>query len=146
MHGDDGQMNAQLVPKLLVTDADAAIAFYTKAFGAELQRRVVDHDGVVNHAEIATGSIVFAVAQSVKDWGWIDPESIGGSPVLLVLTVTDPDSTADRMVEHGAQIVIPIDDRPYGKREGRIQDPFGHLWVISGDLQQTATSKGAAEI
>lgn len=128
-------MNTQLVPKLLVSDADAAIAFYTKALGAQLRLRVDDHGGVVSHAEIANDSIAFALAQSVTEWGWTDPESIGGSPVLMVLTVTDPDSTADRMVEHGAQIVIPVEDRPYGKRQGRIQDPFGHLWVINADLQ-----------
>jgi hypothetical protein len=27
--------------------------------------------------------------------------------------------------------VVPVADRPYGKREGRIEDPFGHLWIVS---------------
>jgi PhnB protein len=29
------------------------------------------------------------------------------------------------------EVVIPIQDRFYGKREGRVRDPFGHLWVLS---------------
>ncbi|MFF2083662.1 VOC family protein [Nocardia sp. NPDC058176] len=125
-------MTTALEPKLLVADADAAIAFYTRALGAEVRRRIADDDGVVNHAELTLGAVGFALAQSVAEWGWHDPESVGGSPVLLVLTVADPDATADRLVEHGAALVIPVEDRPYGKRQGRVRDPFGHLWVISG--------------
>lgn len=128
-------MNSQLLPKLLVSDADAAITFYTKALEARVQLRVADDHGVVNHAELALDSVAFALAQSVEEWGWNDPQSMGGSPVLITLTVPDPDATADRMVQHGAELVIPVDDRPYGKRQGRVRDPFGHLWVIGGELR-----------
>jgi catechol 2,3-dioxygenase-like lactoylglutathione lyase family enzyme len=27
--------------------------------------------------------------------------------------------------------VVPIEDRPYGRCEGRVRDPFGHLWIPS---------------
>ncbi|MGW8651529.1 VOC family protein [Nocardia salmonicida] len=128
-------MNNHLVPKLLVSDARAAITFYTEALGAEVNLRVADDDGVVNHAELALGAVVFALAQSVEEWGWSDPRSLGGSPVLLELTVTDPDAVAHRMVCYGAELVIPVENRPYGKRQGRVEDPFGHLWVISGELR-----------
>lgn len=126
-------MDLRLTPKLLLADPDAAIAFYTKALGAELTFRMADDRGVVVHAELALGSAGFALGQSVADWGWQDPGSTGGSPVLILLTVTDPDTTAARMVNGGAEIVIPIEDRPYGRREGRVRDPFGHLWVIGAD-------------
>ncbi|GAA4910212.1 VOC family protein [Streptomonospora salina] len=128
-------MDSELHPKLLVSDADAAIAFYTEALGAALNFRAADDHDVVNHAELTLGSSVFALAQSVPEWGWHDPRSVGGSPVLVTAHVPDPDSTADRMVRLGAELVIPIDNRPYGKRQGRVRDPFGHLWVISGELR-----------
>ncbi|GAA4967234.1 hypothetical protein GCM10023205_35120 [Yinghuangia aomiensis] len=127
-------MSTQLHPKLLVADADKAIAFYTQALGATLNHRAAEDDGVVNHAELAVDSIVFALAEKVPEWGWVDPGALGGSPVLLMLTVPDPDATAERMVRHGAELVIPVEDRPYGMRQGRVKDPFGHLWVISGEL------------
>ncbi|MEU4647066.1 VOC family protein [Nocardia fluminea] len=127
-------MNPPLVPKLLVSDADAAITFYTRALGAEVSLRVAEA-GVVNHAELTLGAAAFALAQSVEEWGWADPGSVGGSPVLLVLTDPDPDATAHRMVQLGAEIVIPVENRPYGKRQGRVKDPFGHLWVLSGELR-----------
>lgn len=128
-------MSTQLHPKLLVADADKAIAFYTQALGATLNHRVAEDDGIVNHAELALDSLVFALAQQVPEWGWADPGALGGSPVLLMLTVPDPDATAERMVRHGAELVIPIENRPYGMRQGRVKDPFGHLWVISGALR-----------
>ncbi len=128
-------MTSELHPKLLVSDADAAIDFYTKALGATLTSRVADDQGIVNHAELRVGSAILALAQSVAQWGWNDPESVGGSPVLLTANVSDPDATADRMVQLGAELVIPVDNRPYGKRQGRVKDPFGHLWVISGPLR-----------
>lgn len=59
------------------------------------------------------------------------PAEIGGSPVLLTLTVADPDDISTRMIRAGSEIVVPIKDRPYGKREGRVRDPFGHLWILS---------------
>ncbi|MEU6217648.1 VOC family protein [Streptomyces sp. NPDC047022] len=128
-------MTSELQPKLLVSDADAGIDFYTKALGATLTSRVTDDAGVVIHAELALGSSVFALAQSVDEWGWHDPGSVGGSPVLLMIDVSDPGATADRMLELGGELVIPVEDRPYGKRQGRVKDPFGHLWVLSGDLR-----------
>jgi len=133
-----GGMTIQLVPKLLVSDADAAIAFYTAALDARVDLRVADDQGVVSHAELAIGSVAFALAGSVAEWGWNDPRSVGGSPVLIILTVPNPDATAERMVELGADLVIPVDDRPYGKRQGRVQDPFGHLWVVDGELRETS--------
>ncbi|MFZ2178636.1 MAG: VOC family protein [Rhodococcus sp. (in: high G+C Gram-positive bacteria)] len=128
-------MNSELHPKLLVSDADAAIDFYTKALDATLTVRVTDSRDVVTHAELTVGSETLALAQSVPEWGWNDPRSLGGTPVLITANVADPDSTADRMVQLGAELVIPVEDRPYGKRQGRIEDPFGHLWVISGELR-----------
>ncbi|MFI8849229.1 VOC family protein [Streptomyces sp. NPDC053499] len=126
----------QLHPKLLVSDADAAIDFYAKALGATVTLRVADDEGVVNHAELTLGSAVLALAQSVQEWGWHDPVSVGGSPVLITAGVADPDGTAERMVQLGGELVIPVEDRPYGKRQGRVRDPFGHLWVISGPLRE----------
>ncbi len=128
-------MTGELHPKLLVSDADAAIDFYTDVLDARLAFRMADEQGVVNHAEITLGAATLALAQSVEDWGWNDPHSMGGSPVLITADVPDPDSTADRMVQLGAELVIPVENRSYGKRQGRVKDPFGHLWVISGDLR-----------
>jgi PhnB protein len=122
-----------LYPKLIVADADQAIDFYTKALRATQIARFADDRGTVVHAELDLDGRVIALAQAVDEWGWCATTTVGGSPVLLILTSSDPDSTADCMVQHGAEIVVPIENRPYGKREGRLKDPYGHLWIISGE-------------
>ncbi len=35
----------------------------------------------------------------------------------------------------GASAPTLAEDRGYGRCEGRIRDPFGHLWVVSQPLQ-----------
>ncbi len=59
------------------------------------------------------------------------PQSIGGSPVTLVLYVKDVDEIANRAVAAGAKLVQPVADKFYGDRAGTIEDPFGHIWHIA---------------
>ena len=51
------------------------------------------------------------------------------------ITVDDADAVGQAMLDAGASVVIPIADRFYGRREGRLQDPAGHLWIISQHLE-----------
>ena len=39
------------------------------------------------------------------------------------------------MIERGGETIVEIADRPYGKREGRIADPSGHLWILSKTIE-----------
>jgi PhnB protein len=38
-------------------------------------------------------------------------------------------------VRRGAKVIFPVRDHFYGHRAGRIQDPFGHLWILSKVLE-----------
>ena len=118
-------------PRLIVRDADAAITYYQNAFGAELVERFAEPDGLVGYARLTLGGFSFALSEEVPDWGWISPLSLGGSQILLQLELENCDVVAEKMLTEKAEVVIPIKDRPYGKREGRLRDPFGHLWVLS---------------
>jgi PhnB protein len=86
---------------------------------------------------VRVGLSVFSMTEQVSDWGLLAPTRMGGSPVLLHLTLPDPDDACARMVAHGGEVLIPIEDRFYGKREGRVRDPFGHLWILSRPLGDT---------
>jgi len=122
-------------PRLILHDVDAAITFYVAVFDAEPSERFVDGEGRVVHAAIGIGGSTVSMATEVAAWGLSSPRSIGGSPVLVHLTLPDPDAAAARAVALGAEMVIPLADRAYGKREGRMRDPFGHLWVLSKALE-----------
>lgn len=124
-------------PRLVVDDAAAAIDFYSAAFGAVELMRFADPSGKIVQAEVQIGDDVVALTESDGDCN-LSPHTIGGSPLLLTLTVDDADAIGDAMVEGGAEVVIPIDDRFYGRREGRLRDVAGHLWIISQHLEELA--------
>ncbi len=120
-----------ITPRLVVTSVPDAIAFYTAVFGAHEHRQFSSPAGVVVHAEITIGDAVVSLTEEVRDWRLLSPSSVGGSPVLLTLECDDPDAVCSRALAHGAQVLIPIADQLYGHREGRIQDPAGHLWILT---------------
>lgn len=120
-----------LTPRLIVADAVGAIAFYVAAFGAIERECFKDPNGRVVHAALSVGQSLFSLAEEAPEWRNFGPKSLNGSPVLFTLSVDDADAVAESAVQHGAEIIIPIADQFYGKREGRVIDPFGHLWIIS---------------
>jgi hypothetical protein len=61
--------------------------------------------------------------------GLLAPTTIGGSASLVTLEVREARGIGAAMVAAGATVVVPIEDRPYGRCEGRIADPFGLLWI-----------------
>lgn len=128
--------NTSLSPRLIVPDPDSASAFYQKALGAEqVFRAPAGDDGRPAMIDHRIGDASFQLSPSVPAWGWLSPDGLGGSPVLLEIETADPDALGDRMTAHGAEVVVPIENRPYGKRSGRLRDPFGHLWIITGALR-----------
>jgi PhnB protein len=118
---------SKLYPRLVVTDASAAIDFYVTAFGAKETERHTDDSGRIVHAELILGPAVVAV----KDEGDGDPAptTLGGTPVIMALDVDDPDGVAAAMQAAGATVIYPIADFEYG-RGGRLADPWGHQWML----------------
>lgn len=130
-----------LTPRLIVENVEDAIDYYKVTLGVELIERYALPNGVVVHAALRLGKSTFSLAQRVDEWKLLSPKAIGNSPVLLRLETCSPDAIASSMVEHGASVVIEIKDRPYGKREGRVRDPFGHLWVLSATIEQLSPAE-----
>jgi PhnB protein len=119
-------------PYLVVRNADRAIEFYKKAFGAEERFRMHGPDGkTIMHAELKIGDSVFMLTEESSDMKALSPESIGGSPISLYVYVTDVDSVFNQAVSEGATILHPVNDQFYGDRSGYLKDPFGHLWSIA---------------
>ena len=119
-------------PYLTVVDAGAALDFYEQAFGAvESGPRLTAPDGSIVHSEIRIGNATVMLSEHNPDFGTSEPHSLGGTPVRLALEVEDADATVEAAGRAGAKILIPVDDQFYGYRAGRIEDPFGHVWIVS---------------
>jgi len=126
-------MKTCLTPRLVVRDAAAAISFYCETLGARELERLQDPTlgGIIVHSviEFVDGARI-SVIDEHREWGNLAPRSLDASPMLLMMEVEDPDAVANRMVKAGASAVLPIADRFYGYREGRVRDPFGHMWIL----------------
>ena len=121
-----------LTPYITVVDAGAALDFYRDAFGAnETGPRLTAPDGRIVHTEFRIGTATVMMAEHNPDFGTAEPRSLGGTPVRLALEVEDADATVEAAERAGAKVLIPVADQFYGYRAGRIEDPFGHVWVIS---------------
>ncbi len=118
-------------PYLCVNDSAAAIEFYKKAFGATEDYRLTEPGGRVGHAEIRIGRALIMLADEHPEYGHRSPQSLGGTPVTLHLYVADADAIVSRAYDAGAKILQPVKDEFYGDRAGKLEDPFGHVWVIA---------------
>jgi PhnB protein len=131
-----GQRLIGLTPHLFVRDADGAVAFYRRAFGAaELLRNRLP-DGRVLFVELAVGPARLLLSEETPSLGALAPPTIGGSPVLLHLEVEDPDTVAQRAIDTGAEVEIPVQEMFWGERYGVLRDPFGHRWSVSTAREQ----------
>jgi PhnB protein len=124
---------AALYPFLAVRDTDAAIAFYADAFGATVRERLEAPGGVVV-AVLEIEGRPLGVATENSDLGTPSPETAGATTVRVSLHVDDPDAAAARAVAAGATEMFPVADQPYGLRQGRVVDPFGHHWLIANGV------------
>ncbi|MFE9380718.1 VOC family protein [Streptomyces sp. NPDC006855] len=124
-----------LTPRLIVSNPGTAATYYQKAMDAQEVFRAQDDSGRVMVVVLQVGGSRLSLSPAVPEWGWLSPDDVGGSPVLLEAEFTDQDAVAERMVAGGGTVVVPVENRPYGKREGRIRDPFGHLWIVTGELR-----------
>jgi PhnB protein len=124
-----------VTPYLIIRDAARAIDFYKKAFGATEVMRMPTPDGKIGHAEIKIGDSHVMLADESPEMGHLSPQSVGGSPVGLMVYLENVDDVFGRAVSGGAKVKQPVEDKFYGDRSGSVEDPFGHLWHISTHIE-----------
>lgn len=140
---DRPKPNAELGPlvvQLTVSDADAAVAFYVRAFGAsELYRNAEAPGGRrVVHCELLVAGARLVVNDEFPDHGLMAPPSLGGAAVTLNLYVSDVDTVYAQAIAAGGRMTAPPADRFWGARSGALIDPFGHRWTIATQVEDLA--------
>ena len=120
------QTDQRAYPIVSYEDADAAIEWLKRAFGAEEIAVHKGEDGKVEHMELSfEGGIVMGGS---KGAGELAGKAEQGHPVWVYLVVSDPDAHHARAVEAGAEVVIPLRDEEYGSRGYSALDPEGNVW------------------
>ncbi|RZA04342.1 MAG: VOC family protein [Proteobacteria bacterium] len=114
---------APVFPYMTVRDAPALIAFLTKAFRATEIGRSVHASGRIMNAELRISGAHFMVGE---------PENKDQCrPGSYYIFVENADRAMAQALESGAKMISPVSDKPYGDRQGGVEDPVGNWWWIS---------------
>lgn len=135
-----------LGPHLVVRNAEEAIDFYKRAFGAQELSRLPTPDGkFVLHAELQIGDSVLMLCDEFPGMErWLSPQSLEGTTVALHVWCDNVDAAFQRAVQAGARVSMPLGDMFWGDRYGRVTDPFGHEWSLASHVRDLTPAEIAA--
>ena len=111
-----------VVPYLVLKDVAEFMDFAQKVFGATELSVHKDESADIVHAEIQIGGSTIMMGQANENW----PVQNAG----LYINVGDADGIFQKALAHQASVVMPIEDKEYG-RSGGILDPQGNTWWIT---------------
>jgi PhnB protein len=112
-----------VTPNIIVDDAEKAVEFLKRAFGATESYRLMTSNGKIAHCELRIGDSVLNLGASMEGW---PPRGL-----VAQIYVEDSDVLFKRAVDAGATVIMPMTDMFFGSREGRVSDPYGNVWTIA---------------
>lgn len=123
-----------VTPGLLYHDAPAAIDWLCRVFGFEKRLVVPGEGGRIAHAHLAFGNGGIMLG-SAEDYPFPrmcrSPREVGGvGTVEVIVQVDEVDAHFRHAVAQGADILVPIENKPYGGRGYTCRDPEGHVWAF----------------
>jgi uncharacterized glyoxalase superfamily protein PhnB len=124
---------ARIVPVLTVRDVRAAVAWYAEVFG--LVEHVRIGEGHRAQLGLPGGAAAELIVAEVRP-GRRAPTADRSHQVML--KVEDANAVRSAAIRRGAVETAPLRDWEYGERQAAIIDPFGHEWVITQTLVDTA--------
>src|SRR4051794_31426182 len=125
--------HARVVPVLTVADVRAAVDWYAQAWG------FVEHVKIGEGHRAQLGLLGDTVAELIVAEvrpGRRLPQAERSHQVML--KVDDVAGLVERAGALGATIVQAPEDLVYGERQATVDDPFGHQWVLTQTLTDTA--------
>jgi PhnB protein len=124
MHVPDGFTT--VFPYFFVRDAAAFVEFLIAGLGGVEVGRAVTPGGRIANARVRLGTVTVMVSEAT--------ERFPPMPASYYMYVEDADRAQARAIAAGAAEIMPVQDMPYGDRQGGIRDPHGNLWWVSQRL------------
>ena len=110
-----------VIPVLGYPDVGAAIDWLCSTFGFSLRLRIANHRAQLN---VGDGAIVVTEQSG--------PVSKDSQSVMV--RVENVDSHHEHAVQHGARVLDPPADYPFGERQYVVEDFAGHRWTFSQSI------------
>lgn len=124
-----------LSPYLTVRDGQAAIEFYSRAFGFEAYGEVMrDSDGRVQHAGMRLGEAVIMFGPEEGSMGLKARSAESSDSLSLFVYVPDVDALHARADRAGAQVVQAPADQFWGDRTAVYKDRDGYHWTFATNV------------
>ncbi|KAI9003518.1 Glyoxalase/bleomycin resistance protein/dioxygenase [Hyaloraphidium curvatum] len=134
--GTDPREMHTITPHLVCADAEKAMDWYAKAFGAKDLARLRSPEERLLHGSMELGDSRIMLVDEMPEMGARGPKLLGGSPVTLHISCPNVDAAFARAVEAGAEIVVPVADKFWGDRYGQVRDPWGHEWSMATQIRK----------
>jgi PhnB protein len=126
-----------VIPRLFCRNPADEVEFCLATFHAEERVRRPGPDGTLAHALITIGT---AMVMIEGEWPEIPnraPSGDGSTPVALYIYVENVDQTLERAIAHGARLLMPAANQPWGDRIAWFLDPAGHVWTVATRVEET---------
>jgi len=123
-----------ITPGLLYHNAPDAIEWLCRVFGFEARTVVWGENSTVVHAHLTLGNGgVMLSSAEVYPFPTLckTPNEVGGTGTAeIIVYLPDPDKHFATAVAAGAEIIIAIEDKPYGGRGYSCKDLEGYVWAF----------------
>lgn len=116
------QNRQTVMPYLILKNVRGFLKFAQNVFDAEILAEHLDDDNRVMHAEIRIGNSTVMMGEANEIW---DANTAG-----MFIYVDNADKTYNLALENGAESIMEVESKDYG-RSGGIKDPFGNIWWIT---------------
>jgi uncharacterized glyoxalase superfamily protein PhnB len=123
-----------IIAGLRYRDAKKAIDWLCNVFGFEKKAVYEGPDDTIAHAELTFGNAMIFLGSGVNtEFGKLmaAPREIGNRNTHgLYLLTEDADAMHANVKAAGGEILIDIEDKPYGSRDFTCRDPEGFVWSV----------------
>ncbi len=113
---------------LVYADIPVVHEFLIRVFGFTAGEVTFDGDGQCVHGEVHAGDGMIWLHPETPTYQLASPRSLGAASATTAVMVDDVDEHHRHTVAHGAEVVYPPVDQPYGFREYSVRDCEGGLW------------------
>jgi PhnB protein len=122
-----------VIPYLVVTEAEKELAFVKEVFGAKEMHVSRDPGGRIVHAQVTIGDSVVMMAQANEQWPSLS--------AAIYIYVPDVDAAYDRALASGAASVMQPSDQFYGDRNGGVKNSNGVQWWMATHIEDVSSEE-----
>jgi PhnB protein len=126
-----------VIPRLFCRTPADEVDFCVATFHAEERVRRPGPDGTLAHALITIGTAMVMIEAEWPEAPNRAPSRDGSTPVAFYVYVENVDETLEQALAHGARLLMPAANQPWGDRVAWFLDPAGHVWTVATRVEET---------